>query len=190
MRSRIAVSFGEKLALDLLVAEDAPPLAQALVVPQDVNLILGDVDPVVEEAGAAEEAGTAEEAVGAGAGFRPRRLGSVTVLRPREGKPLVLQAIVYDFDKSPPAREEHVFEALMAAFEEARARGLARVAVRPIGTAHAGLQPALFLRQLVQVCYTSAELGTSVRRVFLLIPSPDEMERYQALLKGLIEKLP
>jgi O-acetyl-ADP-ribose deacetylase (regulator of RNase III) len=184
MRSRIAVSFGEKLALDLLVAEDAPPLAQALVVPQDVNLILGDVDPVVEEVG------TADEAVGAGASFRPRRLGSVTVLRPREGKPLVLQAIVYDFDKSPPAREEHVFEALMAAFEEARARGLARVAVRPIGTAHAGLQPALFLRQLVQVCYTSAELGTSVRRVFLLIPSPDEMERYQTLLKGLIEKLP
>lgn len=184
MRSRIAVSFGEKLALDLLVAEDAPPLAQALVVPQDVNLILGDVDPVVEEAG------TADETVGAGASFHPRRLGSVTVLRPREGKPLVLQAIVYDFDKSPPAREEHVFEALMAAFEEARARGLARVAVRPIGTAHAGLQPALFLRQLVQVCYTSAELGTSVRRVFLLIPSPDEMERYQTLLKGLIEKLP
>lgn len=184
MRSRLAVSFGEKLALDLLVAEDAPPLAQALVVPQDVNLILGDVEPVVEDTG------PAEEVVGETASFRPRRLGSVAVLQSKEGKPVVLQAIVYDFDRTPPAREEHVFEALMTAFEEVRSRGLARVAVRPIGTAHAGLAPAVFLRQLVQVCYTSAELGTTVKRVFLLIPSPDEMERYQALLKVLIEKLP
>jgi O-acetyl-ADP-ribose deacetylase (regulator of RNase III) len=186
MRSRIAVSFGEKLALDLLVAEDAPAAAQALVVPQDVNLILGDVEPVVDAA----VADGGEQLVAESSSFRPRRLGSVAVLRPRQGKALVLQAIVYDFDRSPPAREEHVFEALMTAFEEVRARGLARVAVRPIGTAHAGLAPTSFLRLLVQVCYSSAELGTTLRRVFLLIPSPDEMESYQTLLKGLVEKLP
>jgi hypothetical protein len=186
MRSRLAVSFGEKLALDLLVAEDAPPAAQALVVPQDVNLILGDVEPVLEDTGAAGD----EVAVETASGFKPRRLGSVATLRPKEGKPLILQAIVYDFDRAPAVREEHVFEALLTALEEVRSRGLARVAVRPLGTAHAGLTPAAFLRLLVQVCYTSAELGTTVRRVFLLIPSPDELERYQALLKGLIEKLP
>ena len=185
MRSRIAVSFGEKLALDLLVAEDAPAAAQALVVAQDVNLILGDVEPVVEASG-----GSAEELVDEASGFRPRRLGSVAVVRNKRGKAIVLQAIVYDFDRSPPAREEHVFEALMSAFEEARARALARLAVRPIGTAHAGLAPASFLRLLVQVCYSSAELGTTVKRVFLLIPSPDEMEKYQTLLKGLVERLP
>ena len=69
-----------------------------------------------------------------------------------------------------------------------RARGLARIALRPVGTAHGGLSPAVFLRLLTQACYTTAELGTTLRRVFLLISSPDEMERYQALLKAIVEK--
>jgi hypothetical protein len=181
-RARLAVSFGEKLALDLLVAEEAPPLAQALVVPQDVNLILGDVEPVVDE-------GTvAEEVVGEVQGFRPRRLGSLVILRPRERQPLIFQAIVYDFSHTPPTHEEPVYAALIAAFEEARTRGLVRLATRPIGTAHAGLSAESFLRLLTQVCYTAAELGTSVRRVSLLVPSPEELERYQGLLKGLVEK--
>lgn len=181
-RSRLAVSFGEKLALDLIVAEDAPLLAQALVVPQDVNLILGDVEPVVDDSQ------VAEEVVGAAAGFRPRRLGSLVILRSRESQPLVFQAIVYDFSKTPPTSEEPVFEALLAALEEARTRGLVRIAVRPIGTAHAGLSPVAFLKLLTQVCYTAAELGTTLKRVSLLIPSPEELERYQGLLKGLVEK--
>ena len=83
-RTRTFVSFGEKLALDLLVAEEAPPVAQALVVPQDGNLILGDVEPVLEETTGAEEA--TETA----ASFRPRRLGSAVVLKPQAGKPLLL----------------------------------------------------------------------------------------------------
>jgi hypothetical protein len=181
-RSRLAVSFGEKLALDLLVAEEAPPLTQALVVPQDVNLILGDIEPVVDDSE------TAAEVVGEATGFRPRRLGSLVILRPRDGQPLVFQAIVYDFGKTPPTSEEPVFEALLAALEEARTRGLLRIAVRPIGTAHAGLSAVTFLRLLTQVCYTAAELGTTVKRVSLLIPSPEELERYQGLLKGLVEK--
>jgi len=180
-RSRLAVSFGEKLALDLLVAEEAPPQTQALVVAQDVNLILGDVEPVVEDQA------PAEEVVGEASGFRPRRLGSLVILRPRDAHPLVFQAIVYDFGKTPPTREEPVFEALLAAFEEARTRGLTRLAVRPIGTAHSGLSAVQFLRLLTQVCYTAAELGTTVKRVSLLIPSPEELERYQGLLRSLVD---
>lgn len=181
-RTRTFVSFGEKLALDLLVAEDAPSLAQALIVPQDVNLILGDVEPVLEETTGAEEA------TDAAASFKPRRLGSVVVLKPSARKPLLLQAIVYDFDRVPPASEERVYEALVTCFEEARTRGLARIALRPLGTAHGGLAPAKFLRLLTQSCYTAAEMGTTLRRVFLLIASPDEMERYQALLKAIVER--
>lgn len=180
-RTRSFVSFGEKLALDLLVGEDAPPLSQALVVAQDVNLILGDVEPVLEEA-------APEDAEKDALSFRPRRLGSVVVVKPQEGKPLLLQAIVYDFDRVPPVSEETVFESLVGCFEEARNRGLARIAFRPLGTSHGGLAPATFLRLLTQACYTAAEMGTSLKRVFLLIPSPDEMERYQALLKGIVEK--
>ena len=110
------------------------------------------------------------------------------VAPPRKGAPLVLQAIVYDFERSPPSRELHVFEALLAAFEEAKARGLSSVAVQPLGTAHAGLEAARFLRLLTQICYSSAELGTTVRRVHLLLPSPEELTRYEGLLQALVEK--
>jgi hypothetical protein len=95
---------------------------------------------------------------------------------------------VYDFDRSPPAREIHVFEALLAAFEEARARGIRSLAVQPLGTAHDGLDPERFLKLLAQVCYTSAELETTVRRVHLLLSSPLEMGRYEALLHALADK--
>ncbi len=180
-RARSSLSFGEKLALDLLVAEEAPPLSQALVVPQDVNLILGDVEPVLEEA-------VVEEVQKSAFRFRPRRLGSVLVMKPQEGKPLLLQAIVYDFDRVPPATQEAVFESLVGCFEEARQRGLGRIAVRPLGTSHGGLPPSVFLRLLTQACYSAAEMGTTLKRVFLLIPSPDELERYHSLLRGIVER--
>jgi O-acetyl-ADP-ribose deacetylase (regulator of RNase III) len=181
-RVRSTVSFGEKLALELLVAEDAPPLSQALVVPQDVNLILGDVEPVLEEA-------VVEEVQHSALRFRPRRLGSVLVTRPQqEGQPLLLQAIVYDFDRVPPATAEAVFESLVGCFEEARQRGLGRIAFRPLGTSHGGLPAEAFLRLLTQACYSAAEMGTSLKRVSLLIPSPRELERYHALLRAIVER--
>src|SRR5262249_14394048 len=43
IRARFAVSFGESLDLDLVAGEEAPPATEAVVVPQDVHLILGDV---------------------------------------------------------------------------------------------------------------------------------------------------
>jgi len=125
-RSRFALSFGEKLDLDLVVGEEAPPATDALVVPQDVHLILGEVAQIEDTAE------TAEEVLARSAGDRPRRPGSIVVAPPRKGAPLVLQAIVYDFERSPPSREVHVFEALLAAFEEAKARGLSSVAVQPL----------------------------------------------------------
>ena len=58
------------------------------------------------------------------------------------------------------------------------------MAVQPLGTAHAGLEAARFLRLLTQICYSSAELGTTVRRVHLLLPSPDELARYEGAAAG------
>jgi hypothetical protein len=179
-RSRLALSFGKALELDLVMGEEPPPSTGAFVVPQDVHLILGDVGPI-------EDRETPEQVLASAAQERPRRPGSIVVAASREGAPLVLQAIVYDFDRSPPAREVHVFEALLAAFEEARTRGLRSMAVQPLGTAHAGLAPERFLGLLVQVCYSSAEMGTTVRRVHLLLASPDELSRYEALLQGLMD---
>ena len=181
-RPRIAVSFGERLDLHLVVGEEPPPLTGAMVVPQDVHLILGDIGPLEDTRE------TPQQVLAAAAPQRPRRPGSVVVASPREGAPLLLQAIVYDFDRSPPAREIHVFEALIAAFEEARARGIRSVAVQPLGTAHAGLDPERFLGLLAQVCYSSAELETTVRRVHLLLPSPGDLAVYEALLHALLER--
>ena len=182
-RSRLALSFGEKLDLDLVVGRRAAPATGAVVVPQDVHLILGEVGPLEdtretpEQVLAAVRAGPAQEA-----GLHRGRA------RRARARRCCVQAIVYDFDHTPPAREVHVFEALLAAFEEARTRGLRSVAVQPLGTAHAGLDPARFLRLLAQVCYSSAELGTTLRRVHLLLPSPEELVRYEALLQALVER--
>ncbi len=60
--------------------------------------------------------------------------------------------------------------------------------MQPLGTAHAGLDPALFLGLLAQVCYSSAEMGTTLRRVHLLLPSPEELVRYEVLLQTLVER--
>lgn len=180
-RSRVALSFGKALELDLVMGEDPPPATGAVVVPQDVHLILGDAAATIEERE------TPEQVLASASQERPRRPGSIVVAPAREGAPLLVQAIVYDFDRQPPAREVHVFEALLAAFEEARTRGLKTLAVQPLGTAHAGLTPDRFLSLLVQVCYSSAEMGTTLRRVHLLLPSPDELARYESLLQGLMD---
>lgn len=181
MRSRLALAFGEALELDLVSGGDAPPETGALVVAQDVYLILGEITGV-DEAAAVR---TPAQALSAALRQRPRRRGTVVASTQRPGRPLLLQAIVYDFEDSPPTREPFVFEALMAAFEEASARGVSSLAVQPLGTAHSGIAPARFLALLTQVCYSSVELGTSLRRVHLLVESPSELEQYERLLREL-----
>jgi hypothetical protein len=179
-RSRYVLSFGENLELDLVLGEQAPAAAQALVIAQDVHLILGEVG-VVEDTRESPQ-----EVLETSSGERPRRRGSIVAGPPRGGVPL-LQAIVYDFQESPPAREVHVFEALVTAFELARSRSLSCLALQPLGTAHAGVAPGAFLRLLTQVCYSSAELGTTLRRVHLLLASPHELARYETQLQALAE---
>lgn len=181
-RSRTALRFGETLALDLVVGDGAPPAAEAVVVPQDVNMIMGDVEAVVEASEPTEDLAARLS------DFQPQRAGTLVVGPSRKARPLLLQAVVYDFDRSPPAWEEPVFEALLTAFEEAKARGFSSIAVRPLGTAHSGLQPAVFLKVLAQICYSAAELGTTLRRVWLLLPSPAELQRYQGLLEILMRE--
>lgn len=179
MRSRVALAFGDTLELDLVRGAEAPPHTGALVVAQDVHLILGEVTEIDEEAVVHSPAQALAEAVR----HRPRRRGTVLAGPPRPGRPLLLQAIVYDFEESPPTREPYVFEALINAFEAAASRGVSSLALHPLGTAHAGIEPERFLALLVQVCYTAAELGTRLRQVHLLVPSPSELEMYERLLR-------
>jgi hypothetical protein len=179
MRSRLAMAFGETFELDVVSAAGAPPETGAVVVPQDVYLILREVTAGGDEA----VVRTPAQALSAALRQRPRRRGTIVPGPRREGRPLVLQAIVYDFEDSPPTRESFVFEALMAAFEDAGARGLTSVAVQPLGTDHGGITPDRFLLLLTQVCYSSVELGTSLRRVHLLVSSPLDLELYERLLR-------
>ena len=137
VHSRVALSFGESLDLDLVIGEEAPPATQAIVVPQDVYLILGEVTAIGEEAAVRTPAQALSEA----ARQRPCRRGTVLAAPQQPGQPLLLQAIVYDFEDSPPTGEAYVFEALMSAFEEAGSRRLTAMAVRPLGTAHSGISP-------------------------------------------------
>ncbi len=179
MRSRLALTFGEVLELDVVSAAGAPPETGAVVVPQDVYLILREVTAGDQETPVRTPAQALSEALRQ----RPRRRGTIVPATRRDGSPLVLQAIVYDFEDTPPTAEAFVFEALMAAFEEAGTRKLGSVAVQPLGTDHGGIEPDRFLALLTQVCYSSVELGTSLRRVHLLVSSPLELELYERLLR-------
>jgi len=169
------------MELDLVSGVDAPPQTGALVVAQDVYLILGEGVALGEEA----PVRTPDQVLSEALRQRPRRRGSVLASPQQPGRPLLLQAIVYDFEDTPPTREAFVFEALMCAFEEAGTRRLTAMAVQPLGTAHAGIAPERFLALLSQVCFTAVELGTSLRRVHLLLQSPDELALYERLLRGL-----
>jgi hypothetical protein len=182
-RSRYTLAFRGRLELDLVGGDVPPADSQALVVPQDVYLILGEV-------GLVEEAREPLAVVWAALGrLKPKPRGSVLVGPGSAGAPLVLQAIVYDFEDAPPARSVHVFEALLTAFEEARRRKLRSLALHPLGTAHQGVAPEEFVSLLSQVCLSAAELGTSLKHVHLLLPSPEELARYEALLASLAGRL-
>ncbi len=179
LRSHLILSFGERLDLGLATGEEIPDQAEVLVVPQDVHLVMGDV-VAVEDTGLTLE----EAAEGATRDSHPLKSGTI-VVQQDEGGPLVIQAVVYDFERSPPVRREEVFAALLAAFEETHRRSLKHLAVRPLGTAHSGIDAEAFLESLTQVCYSSAELGTSIRHVDLLLPSTVQLARYEVLLQGL-----
>ena len=117
LRSRLTLSFGRSLELALLVGEGAPEGSQALVEPQDVNLILGEV-------GLLDPANADPHEWARRAADEPvRRPGSIVVTA-RRARPLRMQAVVYDFARTPHAREAEVFEALLSCFEEARACGV------------------------------------------------------------------
>jgi hypothetical protein len=178
-RSRLGLSFGDVLDLNLLLDDEPPPSTDVVVIPQDVHLLLGELTALEEPPE------TRAELLAAALRQRPRRRGTLVVPPPRRGEPLVLQAIVYDFDDTPPARELHVFEVLLAAFEEAKARGLGSLALHPLGTRYAGIAASRFLDLLIQVCFSAAELGTSLRHFHLLLGSADELARYRELLESL-----
>ncbi len=177
LHSRLRLTFGASLELGLCMGEGAPPETQALVVPQDVHLLLGEAGPLEADGPSPERA--AHRAAEA----EPRAPGSLVVVA---GTPLLMQAVVYDFARTPHARAADVFASLAASLEEGRQRHLARLAVQPVGTAHAGVEPRTFLRLLLLACSTAAELGTSVERVRVVLPSPAELARYEVLLRALV----
>ena len=58
--------------------------------------------------------------------------------------------------------------------------------MRPLGTAHGGVEASCFLRALTQICYSSAELGTSLKRVHLLLASHGDLSRSEEILRRLL----
>ena len=108
---------------------------------------------------------------------------------PREGAPLLVQAIVYDFDHTPPAREVHVFEALLAAFEEARARGL-----RSRGRAAAGHRPRRARPRALPgapgpgLLLVGGDGHARCAACTCSSPRREELVRYEGLLQTLVER--
>jgi hypothetical protein len=80
IRSGFAVFFGDSLDLDMVVGEEAPRATQALVVAQDVYLILGEATATDE----AEVVRTPAQVLSEARRQRPRRRGTV-LAGPRAG---------------------------------------------------------------------------------------------------------
>ena len=100
LHSRLRLSFGASLELGLCMGEGAPPETQALVVPQDVHLLLGEAAPLEDHGDSPEHA--ARRAAAA----EPRAPGALVV---RAGRPLLLQAVVYDFVDSRAGKHAQAF---------------------------------------------------------------------------------
>jgi hypothetical protein len=77
--------------------------------------------------------------------YEPQPPGTVVV---REGKPLLLLAVVHDLGQDPTWSEEWIGSALQGVFQEANRRRLRRLALAPLGTVHGRLRHPRFAELL------------------------------------------
>jgi hypothetical protein len=175
LRSPFDLVYGNRLTLGL--ARRMMPEIEILVVPEDVNLIMETIEEITIDGL------TLVDALRACEQCHSRPLGSI-VPRRKETGPLILAAIVYDFSHDPIAEISDVFIALVNAFEEANRQRAQAIAVKPLGTRPTAVASSEFWSVLTQVCRTTAELGTSVRRVDLLPDTEADFCAYDERLRA------
>lgn len=139
---------------------DPPFPLDAIVVEEDTYLVLG-AEPVARETHEPPER-VLEEAESR----EPEIPGSVLVM---EGSPLRFLAVVHDLDEEPSWHEEWVASALVAALQEAEARGIRSLSLPMLGTLHGSLEAQRFV-ELLQEALGSTWLGR-LENVWLVVPS-------------------
>lgn len=140
---------------------ELPPFpVDAVAEEQDTARVLGDADVLLEPD---ESYAQLVREMGA----EPRKEpGGVVV---RNGRPLRLETIVYDFEVEPCCREAWIVAALETILREVAARGITALALPPLGSRHGGFDRRRFLALLRQRLLSGVPAG--LRRVWLIVPA-------------------
>lgn len=153
----------------------------ALVLQEDRNLVMGPagvLDPEIDV--------DMDEALHVAAAQRPVTLGRFVVAHRTEGvAPLTYGAVVHDFDSRPTCRPGDVRRSLTAIIADADRRGLATLAVEPIGVWN---RHGLTMDGMVEAVDRSLlEASVSIRgnlRIVLMLDRLDQLEEVSHLLRS------
>lgn len=149
---------------------DPPFSLDAVVVEQDTYLVLG-AEPVAKETHEPPQR-TLEEAEAREAEIP----GTVLVM---EGSPLRFLAVAHDLDEEPSWREEWIASALVAALQEAEARGIRSLSLPMLGTLYGTLEAQRFV-ELLQEALESTWLGR-LENVWLVVPADVPRQIFERL---------
>ena len=136
---------------------------EALLVPEDCNLVMGPVEPL--DLGLTDQGDyvlhrMAVEAAQAA----PQALGNIVKQSCRDGRfPLVLKLVVYDFDRRPFVEPLWVRLTLSAALRELNRQGVRSLCMGALGCSHGGLSPYIFGTLLVDTLLSLPMDGSLTR---------------------------
>jgi O-acetyl-ADP-ribose deacetylase (regulator of RNase III) len=149
---------------------DPPFPLDAVMVEEDTYLVLG-AEPVAREMHEPPERALEEAEV-----REPEIPGSVLVM---EGSPLRFLAVVHDLGEEPSWREEWIASALVAALQEAEARGVRSLSLPMLGTLYGTLEAQRFV-ELLQKALGSTWLGR-LENVWLVVPADVPRQIFERL---------
>ncbi len=156
MMNRNALPSLSLNGLDVRFREGKPEdhAAHALLVPEDRNLVMGPVEPLVAEPGEEGDYVLHRMAVEA-AQAAPQDVGNIIKQRCDQGNfPLVMKLVVYDFSQKSFVRPLWVQLTLMAALGELIRFETASISLGALGCSHGGISPRTFGGLLVDTLFS------------------------------------
>ena len=166
------LSFG---SIDIVAApKDTPPfIVDAVTVEEDTFLVLS-ADPEVRDPHK-----NLVQVMTKVIETRPETPGSVLV---KGKRPLLLLAIVHDFNQEPSWREKWIASALDGIFREAESRKLRSIALPLLGTLHGSLEKQRFVLLLRQALERIS--GNHLKHIWLVVPTGTSSKIFKNLLSA------
>jgi hypothetical protein len=106
--------------------------------------------------------------------IRPEKPGTVLV---RGKHPLLLLAIVHDFNQEPSCKEKWIVSALNEIFRVTESRDLTSIAIPLLGTLHGSLEKQRFIVLLSRALKRVS--GSHLKRIWLIVPPGTSSKIFQ-----------